>query len=389
MSCCNKGFAALLAFGLLARMPVPGQKDPLTKDSVRWRREIQIADPPSYEDSATDARKLHPGVFGGDYPRAVRLKDNSWLCTYTGFENGNQGYRPAGSLLNDPHGGNRIFVLKSMDGAKTWKQIAMLSDPGRDMDNGEMIQLADGSILLGTRSVRWQESYRLPVFRSVDKGMTWKYLSNLDENEGKPGELGHPDKGVYEPHFYQLDAQTLAVMYSTEKHVTENPSYSQTVAEKLSRDQGATWGKEISVAAGGARDRPGMPVWVKLKNGSYLVTYEVCGPQHCQIYSKISADAVHWEPGLGIAVPSQLGAPYLLALQDGRLILTSNNHNVSMSNDDGKSWQLVVPAFEGGPKAAFFSSIYEVSPNEVMIMTGLERPQGGRRIVARFGKATS
>ncbi len=378
MTYCNKRFAVLLAFGLLACLPACGQKE-----SVTWGREIQIADPPTYKDSATDARKLHPGVFGGDYPRAVHLQDGAWLCTYTGFEHGNLGYRA------DPHGGNRIFVLKSVDGAKTWKQIAILSDPGRDMDNGEMIQLADGSILLGTRSVRWQESYRLPVFRSVDKGVTWKYLSNLDENEGKPGELGHPDKGVYEPHFYQLDGQTLAVMYSTEKHVTENPSYSQTVAEKLSRDHGATWGKEIWVAAGGAKDRPGMPVWVKSKNGNYLVTYEVCGPQHCQIYSKTSADGVHWAPGLGVAVPSQRGAPYLLGLHDGRLILTSNNHQVSMSSDDGKSWQLVTPAFEGGPKAAFFSSIYEVSPNEVMIMTGLERPQGGRKIVARFGKTTS
>ncbi len=269
-------------------------------DSVSWGAEVQIADPPIYDNGASDARRIHPGRFGADYPRAVRLTDGSWLCTYAGFEKGNRGY------LADPRGGTRIFVTKSTDGGQSWKPIAMLSDPGRDLDNGELIQLPNGAILLGTRSVRWQESYRLPVFRSMDDGDTWKFLSTLDSNEGKPGELGHPDKGVYEPHFYQLDVHTLAVMYSTEKHVVENPSYSQTVAEKLSRDDGATWGNEIRVAAKGPKDRPGMPVWTKMGNGRYIVVYEVCGPEDCQIYSKTSDDGVHW--GCGPWITGSLSA---------------------------------------------------------------------------------
>ncbi len=367
------GIGVALCSGLVAHSAAgPG-------DAVTWGREVEIADPPMYSDSAADARKLHPGVFGGDYPRAVKLADGSWLCTYTGFERGNLGY------LADSSGGTRIFVEKSIDGGSSWKQVTMLSDPGRDMDNGELIQLPSGAILLGTRSVRWQESYRLPVFRSLDQGATWKYLSNLDSNEGKPGELGHPDKGVYEPQFYQLDEHTLGVMYSTEKHVVEHPSYSQTVAEKLSRDDGVTWGEEIWVAAQGAKDRPGMPVWTKMKNGKYIVVFEACGPQNCQIYSKSSDDGVRWTSGLGTPVPSQRGAPYLLGLEDGRLILTSNNHHVSLSDDSGKSWHLVPDAFNGGPEAAFFSAIYQTGPDEVLIMTGLERPQKGRRIVARFG----
>ena len=354
----------------------------LPLSSVIWDKEVQIANPPTYPDHSPDARKLHPGIFGGDYPRALRLNDGSWLCTYTGFESGNLGY------LADPHGGTRIFVMKSADDGASWSSVTMLSDPGRDLDNGELIQLPDGSILLGTRSVRWQESYRLPVYRSTDNGATWKYWSNLDSNEGKPGELGHPDKGVYEPHFYLLDNHTLAVMYSTEKHVVENPSYSQTVTEKLSHDNGKTWSKEIWVAAGGAKDRPGMPVWTKLQNGTYLVVYEVCGPYDCNIYSKASTNGVDWARGLGTPVPGQRGAPYLLRLHDGRLVLTSNNHHVSLSDDDGQSWRLVDPAFEGGPEVAFFSSIYEVKPDEIMLMTGLSRPEGGRRIAARFGKVS-
>jgi hypothetical protein len=193
---------------------------------IKWGATITLADPPTYKDfspmarSALDARKLRPGIFGADYPRAVKLRNGSWLMGYTTFRRGDSGY------LADPRGGTCLVIDQGSADARTWKPISTVCDPGRDMDNGEFIQVENGDILLGARSVRWQESYRLPVFRSSDMGMTWTYLSTIDANEGRPGELGEPDKGVYEPHFYQLDDGTLAVMYSTEKHVIENPSYS-------------------------------------------------------------------------------------------------------------------------------------------------------------------
>jgi hypothetical protein len=56
-----------------------------------------------------------------------------------------------------------------------------------------------------------------------------------------------------------------------------------------------------------------------------------------------------------------------------------------LSDDYGNSWHLAPSAFDGGPDAAFFSSIYETKPGEVLILTGLQRAQGGRRIVGRFG----
>jgi hypothetical protein len=45
----------------------------------------------------------------------------------------------------------------------------------------------------------------------------------LTRTAGKPGELGHPDKGIYEPHLYILNNGSLSVMYANEKHVIENP----------------------------------------------------------------------------------------------------------------------------------------------------------------------
>ena len=360
-----------------------------SKSKVTWGAELVVDDPPTYNGtsamakSALDARKLQPGIYGDDYPRAVKLANGHRLLVFTTFIQGDPGY------LTNPRGGTCLVIEQGSRNGRTWKQISTICDPGRDVDNGEFIQLADGDILLGTRSVRWQESYRLPVYRSTDMGQTWEYLSTVDSNEGQPGELGAPDKGVYEPHFFILDNKRLAVMYSTEKHVVDKPSYSQTVAERISDDNGKTWGKEIWVSAGGAEDRPGMPVWTKMKNGRYIVVHENCGSKKCDIFSQTSNDGIHWEIGEGTPVPEQRAAPYLLSLEDGRLILTSNNHNVSMSEDYGKSWSRVASAFEGGQDTAFFSSIYQVNSREIMIITGARRPQGGRRIVIRFGTLES
>jgi len=350
-----------------------------TTNEISWASAVVVDDPANYDDAGLDARKIHPGKFGDDYPRAVELRDGSWLLVFTTYQQGNNGY------ISDPKGGTVLAIMRSEDHCRTWKKISIISDPGRDMDNGEMIELPDGDILLATRSVRWQESYRLPVYRSSDSGRTWTKASDIDSNEGIPGALGNPDKGVYEPHFYQLSPTLLAVMYSTERHVTETPSYSQTVAEKLSTDGGHTWGKEIWVASGSAADRPGMPVWTKMKNGKYLVVYEVGGPKNYPIFCKVSADGIHWSAGLGDEVPIEQGAPYLLGLSDGRLVLTSNNHRVVMSKDLGRTWKAVDDAFPGGPEEAFFSSLYQIDSDHIAIMTGKLRPGGGRGLVIRIG----
>jgi len=366
-----------LAFAALSGLPITTHAQ--DRKANFWGPTVVADNPPNYKDAGPDARKLRPGTFGDDYPRAVELKGGSWLLVFTTYRQGDTGYR------SNPKGGTVLVIMRSKDHCRTWKKMSTISDPGRDMDNGEMIELPNGDVLLATRSVRWQESYRLPVYRSSDSGQTWTRISDIDCNEGAPGALGNPDKGVYEPHFYRLSPTLLAVMYSTEKHVTETPSYSQTVAEKLSTDGGRTWGKEIWVASGDAADRPGMPVWTRMKNGKYIVVYEVGGPKNFPIYSKVSDDGIHWEPGSGNPVPIEQGAPYLVGLSDGRLVLTSNNHRIGMSNDFGVTWKSVDDAFPGGPDEAFFSSIYQIDSDHLALMTGQLRPQGGRRLAIRIG----
>lgn len=278
----------------------------------------------------------------------------------------------------------------SKDQGKTWEVISRLDHPSRDLDNGQMIVMDNGDVLLSCRSVRWQESYQLPVYKSSDGGRSWEFLSMIDENNGPPGALGNPDKGMYEPHFYFLDDGSLGVMYANEKHVTKKPYYSQVVSLKVSKDGGATWGEEIFVAWDPARPqlRPGMPVWTKLKDGRYMVVFEVVNLKltvldSAKIYYKTSPDGVTWEPGLGKEIPNQSGGPYVEQLPGGEILVTSLSGEISVSTDAGETWNLIKPVpFE----SHIWPSIYSLGDGRFALLNGCRRKTGGHNVQICIGK---
>ena len=134
-----------------------------------------------------------------------------------------------------------------------------------------------------------------------------------------------------------------------------------------------------------------MPVWTKMTNGKYIMVYEICGPLACNVYYKISSDGKSWPEGIGTAIPEQNGGPYILSLSDGRLIVTSNAGNISISDDFGSNWHTTSKPWEH--KKPFsedwtqtvWSSMYEVGDNEIVILTTIQREIGGHNIQMRFG----
>ncbi len=351
-------------FGLI--LPVHGfsQGD----KSIEWMTTALVYNAP-------DTSGSHGG-YGSQYGRMQQLADGTWLAAYTTA--GTARYQ------QDPRGGLVLRVSRSLDKGRTWKPISLIADEGRDLDNAQMIRWKDGSLLLACRSVRWQESYRLQVYKSTDNGVHWTKWSQIDANEGKPGELGHPDKGIYEPHLYLLKDGRLSVLYANEKHVTESPSYSQIISQKTSADGGATWGAEQwTVYTPGEPDpRPGMPVWTRMKNGVYVVVYEVCGPQKCHVYYKTSPDGEHWPGGIGDSIPGQLGGPYILSCSNGMLVVTSNSSRISVSHDYGAHWEIADPAWP----ATLWGSIYEISPGKIGVLNAVKRTAKGHNMQIRFGQ---
>lgn len=353
--------------------------------AASWQEPTLIYDLPTFADTGRDTRLERPGEWGAQYARMVILPGGNWLVVYTIYDN--VGY------LYEASGGTALQISRSDDQGKTWTVVGRIDEPGRDLDNGQMILAENGDVLLSCRSVRWHESYRLPVYRSVNGGISWTFESMIDANEAPPGLLGNPDKGMYEPHFYRMHDGRLAVMYAQERQVVEPPHYSQIIAQRISSDDGKSWGEETWVAWDPANPqlRPGMPVWTRLHDGRYVVVYEVVYLMLYQlvsatIYYKTSDDGIHWEPGLGTAIEGQASGPFVEQLANGAIIVTSLSGQISCSTDNLRSWKVVEPR----PFANhLWPSLYALEGGRFVLVNAPRRPQGGTNVQSAIGTLTS
>lgn len=313
-------------------------------------------------------------VARGGWGRMIRLGNGDWLAVSTRFQ-------PGPSTLQ---------LLRSNDNARSWAVLGEVAEPGRLLDNGELILLRDGALLLTGRSLVTGASYRLPVYRSIDGGKSWAYLSTIDANEGPPGTLN--GRGLWEPHFYHLGGGRLAVAYASEKHAAETPGYNQLCALKVSTDDGRHWGSELTLAAQpkGGKLRPGMPVVAHMTDGRFIAVYEIVGMGDADVFFKLSADGVTWPAGLGTRVPGHHAGPWVTSLQDGRLLLTSCSNTLSASDDYGRTWHPVEPpAWQVGAGKNFtWPAIYQTGKDEVAVMISWHGVQMRFGMMAKRQKTT-
>lgn len=298
--------------------------------------------------------------------RLARLPDGRWLAVTTRFHD------DAPSTLTIHAGDAR---------GREWKQLSTVAEPGRKIDNGELLVLPGGRVLLGMRSLIDGKSYRLNVHASDDGGRTWQFLSTIDRNESP---RGRTDRGVWEPVFTLLADGTLSVLYADETLADGTPSYNQVVSQRLSRDDGATWSARSVLVAqpGGGKLRPGMPVMSRMHDGRYLLVFEICGDdKHCPVSTKVSRDGITWPEGLGSPMTDQRCGPQVATTTRGTTFVTSCQNEVSWSDDNGGQWQRVPePAWPFGFRHSW-PAIYQFGPDEIGVVNGM--PGGGVRI--RFG----
>ncbi len=290
--------------------------------------------------------------------RMTPLKDGRWLGVNALY----------------PHPNSILQLEISADKARTWTPLATVAEPGRNLDNGEVIQLPNGDLLLTGRSVvdgpGRPRSYHLPVYRSADGGKTWTFQSQIDTSEPPPAQARHPSVGLWEPHFFFLPDGKLACAYANEKPAVATPAYSQIVSEKVSPDEGKTWGPEIVLAAqvGGGGQRPGMPVLTRLSNGQYMAVYEVVGVGDADVYFKTSRDGVTWPPGIGVRIPCQHAGPWVTTLTSGRVVVTSCENQISTSDDDGATWLLATPPAWPIGHVLTWPALYQTAPDTLAAM---------------------
>jgi hypothetical protein len=304
-------------------------------------------------------------VARGGWGRMIHLANANWLAVNTRFGRGE----------------SSLEIRISTNAFQTWTKLSEVTEPGRFMDNGELIQLPGGEILLTGRSLIEGQSYRLPVYRSMDGGKSWTAFSNIDANEGPPGSL--KQRGLWEPHFFLLTDGRLAVAYANEKHASDKLPFSQVCSERISTDGGKTWGDEIILVAeqGGGKLRPGMPVVSRMSNGKFIAVYEIVGVEDADVFSKISEDGEHWQAGLGNRIEGHHAGPWVTSLSNGELLLTSCANRLSSSRDLGASWQWVDPSpwHVGDGKVFTWPAIYETATNQIAVMISR------RGVQMRFG----
>lgn len=276
------------------------------------------------------------------WTRMAKLSDGSWLAAYM--------------YATTP---NRIRVKRSYDNMRTWQFVTEIVEPGRDLDNPTFCILPTGAIELAIRSVITAQSYYIETYVSNDMGNTFQYQSQVDWDHGIPG--------VYEPYLYVLPNGSLACFYTTNAHASENPSYSQTLSEKVSSDGGNTWGPEILAVAQPGAARPGEANIVALPGNQLALFYEMCGSENCLGHVTYSTDGVNWA-GVGPVVPYTFQDPQAVEMSSGLIVATSNLKVVIVSTDYTNSWintQSLVSFWGGWP------ALYQTGPNEFAVaLTG-------------------
>lgn len=232
------------------------------------------------------------------------------------------------------------FVIRtSNDDGQTWSTLATLSDPltGPGHPASQMWQPAlfefptamggfpAGTLLLqGNMVPANDQTTSLVEWRSTDHGQTWSFVSDF-QNGGAvgTGPAGAGGSGVWEP-FMAVDSSRNLVTYFSDER--DNTTYSQKLVHIVSTDGGTTWsanpdgsyrvapGLVDDVASTTQSDRPGMATVAQAGNGTYFMSFEICGPTYnCAVHIKSSTNGDSWGSG-----PSDLGTQ--VQTTDGRTL---------------------------------------------------------------------
>lgn len=225
-------------------------------------------------------------VGPGMYPRVVRLQ-------HSGAANGTYLSSSVAFPADRPHGVARIY--SSTDG-RTYRNIATISDStaSRGICCGTLYELPArvGNLPAGT--LLWSASFGgdnhpasqpmvIRVWSSTDQGRTWRFLSTLAtaSNAG----------GIWEPEFAIATNGRLVAYYSDET----DADHSQKLVQVTSAN-GVDWTAPADIVAVPNRaDRPGMPGVRRLPDGTFVMTYEICGPTYsCAAFLRTSRDGLRW-----------------------------------------------------------------------------------------------
>jgi hypothetical protein len=310
---------------------------------------------------------ISPPGLNSEYPRMVRVNNDTILCAYHG-----------GS--GSDHWVN-IYLQKSYDNGRTWKYPTILMDKERSnmgnrywrFANPELIKLRNGWILMsfiGNGNPETNDNSHVMVMISKDNGETW----------GDPRIIGRGR--TWEPMVVQLPNDELELYVASEAAWWGTSTLHQEILFSRSTDNGETW-TELKRAAYSPERRDGMPVALVMQgNKGILFAIEIVNDKgfgspslvHRPLFSEWDAtpwNGVSTDKRWNVSLNAHGGAPYILQLPTGEIVLTAhvNGRNgiwqtsyprVTVGNNNGKNFTTPVTPLTTLPanQGAYYNSLF-------------------------------
>jgi hypothetical protein len=279
------------------------------------------------------------------YPRVVRLSYGSSSVNGQIIASINDWVPGSSTDLN-----GKIFV--STDGGNTFTYRATVPTISGSIEKccATLFELPKtvgtfpaGTLLFAATYYHKSDPYvAIEVYASTDQGASWHYVTTPVSGGNVNG-----GGGLWEPAFEIANDGELVMFWSDES----DSCCSQKIAQIRSSDV-IYWGDQTNTVASRAHaDRPGMATVTKLPNGLFFMSYEICGPAGCTVYSRTSTDGWNFgdstDVGTRVATasgqyfehaPTNVWAPQENLLHGeilliGQVMLESNNQ-VSAQNGE-------------------------------------------------------
>ena len=250
-----------------------------------------------------------------------------------------------GTLIAGCELAGAIITMISYDNGQTWGEEA---DATFYWDlvcaNVNFYQYGD-QLLMAYRAVGYTtEGFysSLQVSVSTDNGKSWKEHSTIAENLETSGEF----HGVWEPYLGILNGELTCFYANDSRSITKL----QNIEYKVWRD--GEWADRTIVSKGSAHNsRDGMPVWMQLKNGTYVCIIESSkyrnkgNPFILQLLW--SADGVTWSKPVDIYRPKTTGskaaAPGIVELPNGQLVISfQTDEDVEVKGDQTSVMKTII-----------------------------------------------
>lgn len=370
--------AVLAALALVAPLAVAGSAAAVTTSNGAL----------VYSPSAGSSFNPEGGrAAGTTYAKMIVLKSSgssngTQLVTFDQLvlENGVQVY-PIYRSTNNGASWSRIAAVRP---SAQFPNLTRTAQPSLYETPVQLGSMPAGTILLsGMIMPTDRSSSRLVTYKSLDKGVTWSYLSTVDT--GGPATYDPSPSSttttVWEPSV-AVDANGGLVTYFSDERQKAN-NVLQAISYRRSTDGGLTWGSLVNVSAPNNRsDRPGMITVTRMPDGRYVATFEVVNRPSQQVntapvYFKISPDGLNWSPatsigtqiklanGRGIGSSPEVRWVPVAGSANGMLVVTSKwGLNASGNIDGGQNFFVNRNLGSGSWEQLPFAVTYDSADNQ-------------------------